>query len=90
MLNIDNLQLECCQESKAGKKIAVIYAEQLHQIAFHQKIGGPGSPRIREEWASLKKYIPKIKSVKKYIDTVLELSQEWRYCNCVVTIVIYN
>lgn len=31
VLNIDNLQLECCQESKAGKMISVIYAEQLHQ-----------------------------------------------------------
>lgn len=31
VINIDNLQLECCQESKAGKNISVIHAEQLHQ-----------------------------------------------------------
>lgn len=37
VLNIDNLQLECCQESKAGKKIAVIYAEQLHQKRLPSK-----------------------------------------------------
>lgn len=31
VLNIDNLQLECCQESKAGKNISAIYVEQFHQ-----------------------------------------------------------
>lgn len=31
VLNVDNLQLECGQESKAGKNISVIYVEQFHQ-----------------------------------------------------------